>query len=59
MEQSTQVNDIMCIFEINSRDPKKKETRKVRIGVLAEFDTIFDGEASANYLGEYRMVNWG
>jgi monoamine oxidase len=27
--------------------------------VLAELDAIFDGEASANYLGEYRIGNWG
>ena len=27
--------------------------------VLAELDEIFDGEATANYLGEYRIENWG
>ena len=27
--------------------------------VLTELDVIFDGAASANYLGEYRIENWG
>lgn len=27
--------------------------------VLAELDVIFDGAASNNYLGEYRIENWG
>ena len=27
--------------------------------VLAELDVIFDGAASTNYLGEYRIEKWG